>query len=81
MTITVNEIAAIFIINVNNKYLATSGIVNDGGRILDTSRRNTTNASKIEIHNVIFSPASAGRANTQIVTKLIRTHGMIRFTV
>jgi hypothetical protein len=67
--------------NVNNKYLATSGMVNDGGRIFDIRRRNTTSASKIEIQRVIFSPASAGRAKTQIVTKLIRTHGIMRFTV
>jgi len=32
-----------------------------GGRILETSSRNTMSASKMEIHMVIFSPASAGR--------------------
>ena len=32
-----------------------------GGRILETSSRNTMSANKMEIHMVIFSPASAGR--------------------
>lgn len=73
--------AIIFIINVNSKYLAIKGILNDGGRIFETSNKNTTNASKMDIHRVIFSPASAGNANTQTLTKLMSTHGMIRLTV
>jgi len=48
--------------NVNSRYLAISGMLLDvGGRILETSRRNTMSASRIEIHMVIFSPASDGR--------------------
>ena len=73
--------ATMFMMKVKSRYLAISGMVSDGGRILDTSSRNTTNASRTEIHSVIFSPASAGRANTHTLTKEINTHGMIRFTV
>ncbi len=48
--------------NVNKRYLAIKGITIDvGGKIFDISNRNTTSASKIEIDNVIFSPASVGK--------------------
>jgi hypothetical protein len=51
-----------FIINVNIKYLDINGITIDvGGKIFDTSKRNTTKASKIDIHKVIFSPSSVGK--------------------
>ena len=44
------------------RYLAISGILTEvGGSIFDTSSKNTIRASKMEIHMVIFSPASAGR--------------------
>lgn len=59
---TVMTIVTMFMMNVKSRYLAMSGIVMDvGGRILETSRRKTTSASRMEIHIVIFSPASAGR--------------------
>jgi len=59
---TVIRIVIMFMINVNNRYLAISGIFTEvGGRILETSNRNTIRASSMEIHMVIFSPASAGR--------------------
>ena len=52
----------IFIIKVNRRYLAINGITVDvGGKIFDMRRRNTTNARRIEIDKVIFSPASVGR--------------------
>jgi len=42
--------------------LAMSGRTRDvGGRILETSSRNTTSDSRIDIPRVTFSPASAGR--------------------
>jgi len=51
-----------FIINVKNRYFEMSGIVTDvGGRLLETSSKNTTRASKMEIHRVTFSCASAGK--------------------
>jgi hypothetical protein len=46
-------------------------------RINDTESK----ASKIEIHSVIFSPASAGNANTHILTNDINTQGIIKLTV
>jgi len=47
-----------FMMNVKSRYLAISGIVMDvGGRILETSSRKTTNASRIEIHVVIAAGA------------------------
>ena len=62
MMITVIRMVIMFMINVKRRYLAISGILTDvGGSILDTSNRNTMRASKMEIHIVIFSPASAGR--------------------
>jgi hypothetical protein len=51
-----------FMMNVKSRYLAIRGMLTDvGGRIFETSRRKTTSASSIEMHIVIFSPASAGR--------------------
>ncbi len=59
---TVQNIVMIFIINVNKRYLAINGITIDvGGKIFVISNKNTTSASKIEIDNVIFSPASVGK--------------------
>jgi len=46
----------------NGRYLAISGILLEvGGRILETSSRKTMRARRIEMHMVIFSPASDGR--------------------
>ena len=57
---TVMRMVTIFMMNVKSRYLAINGIVMlVGGRIFDTSSRNTTSANKIEMHIVIFSnPAS-----------------------
>ena len=53
---------SMFMMNVKSRYLAISGMLLEvGGRILETSNRNTMRASRIEIHMVIFSPASDGR--------------------
>lgn len=42
-----------------SKYFAIKGSTNEvGGRILETSKRNTTNESKIDIPSVTFSPVS-----------------------
>jgi len=50
------------VINVKRMNLATRGTFSEvGGRIFDTSSRNTISASKIEIDIMIFSLASAGR--------------------
>lgn len=57
ITITVANIDIQFIMNVNNKYLAINGSANDvGGNIFDTSNKNTTNANRIEMPSVTFSP-------------------------
>lgn len=62
MMTTVTNILTVFIINVKSKYLAMSGSTREvGGRIFDTSRRNTTSESKMLMPSVTFSPASAGR--------------------
>jgi len=62
MMMTVMSIVTMFMMKVKRRYLAMRGIVMDvGGRILETRRRKTTRASRIDIHMVIFSPASAGR--------------------
>lgn len=50
---TVTRILTVFIMNVNNKYLAINGNTSDvGGKIFDTNKRNTTSDSKILIPNV-----------------------------
>lgn len=66
---------------VKRRYCEINGIVNDGGRIFEISNKNTTNARRMDIHRVIFSPASAGKINTDNVTNEISTHGIIKFTV
>lgn len=46
----------VFMINVNSKYLAMSGNTSDvGGKIFDTSNRNTTSDSKILMPNVTYA--------------------------
>ena len=45
---TVTRIETVFIMNVNNRYLAMSGRTSDvGGKIFDTSRRNTTSERRM----------------------------------
>jgi len=45
---------------------ATSGTLSEvGGRIFDTSSRNTISANRIEIDIIIFSLASAGSSNVR----------------
>ena len=62
MITTVTRMDTVFMMNVNNRYLAMSGRTSDvGGRIFDTSKRNTTSDSRILIPRVTFSPASAGK--------------------
>lgn len=56
------RIVMIFMTKMSNKYLAISGIVDEvGGKILEMSKRNTTNASIMLMARIIFSLASAGR--------------------
>ena len=58
MMTTVTRMETVFMMNVNSRYLAMSGNTIDvGGRIFDTSRRNTTSDSRIEMPSVTFSPA------------------------
>ncbi|PAV83647.1 hypothetical protein WR25_21671 [Diploscapter pachys] len=58
--------------------LAMSGIVDDvGGRIFETSRRNTTMESSTDIVSVIFSVESVGKKNTATESNAITTVGMI----
>lgn len=53
MMMTVTRILTVFIMKVNSKYLAMSGSTSDvGGRIFDTSNKNTTSDSKMLIPNV-----------------------------
>lgn len=73
--------AIMVMMKLNRRYLAIRGIVNAGGNILEISKRNTTKASRMEIHMVIFSPPSPGSANVQTLAKEINTHGMIRLTM
>lgn len=57
MMITVTKIDIQFIMKVNKRYLAMRGSTNEvGGSILLTSKRNTTNDSRMEIPSVTFSP-------------------------
>lgn len=57
MIITVIRIVITFKTNVNNKYLAINGIVEEvGGRIFETNNKNTTIDRSTEIVKVIFSP-------------------------
>ena len=59
-----------------------SGIVDDvGGRIFETSRRNTTMESSTDIVSVIFSVESVGKKNTATESNAITTVGMISTTV
>ena len=45
---TVTRMETVFIMNVNNRYLAMSGRTSDvGGKIFDTSRRNTTSERRM----------------------------------
>lgn len=54
---TVTRIVITLRTNVNSRYLAINGIVEDvGGRIFDTRSKNTTMESRTDIVNVIFSP-------------------------
>lgn len=55
MMTTVTNIETVFMMKVNSKYLAISGRTKDvGGRIFDTSNRNTTNDRRILIPNVTY---------------------------
>jgi hypothetical protein len=68
--------------NSHQSYLAINGIVSEvGGRILETSNRNTTNASRMLMPRVIFSEHSAGKKKTAILKNAIKTVGMIKMIV
>lgn len=55
MMITVTKILTVFMMKVKSKYLAMSGNTREvGGRIFDTSSRNTTSDSKMLIPNVTY---------------------------
>jgi hypothetical protein len=59
---TVTRMETVFMMNVKSRYLAINGSTREvGGRIFDTSRRNTTSDRRMLIPSVTFSPASAGR--------------------
>jgi hypothetical protein len=80
--ITVDKISTTFRINVNNRYFAINGIVDEvGGRILETSNKNTTIDRRTEIVRVTFSVESAGKKKTLADRKAISIVGMIRTTV
>ena len=58
MMTTVTRMDTVFMMNVKSRYLAMSGNTIDvGGRIFDTSSKNTTSDSRILMPNVTFSPA------------------------
>ena len=62
MMITVTRMLTVFMMKVKSKYLAMRGNTREvGGKILETSSRNTTSDSRMEMPSVTFSPASAGR--------------------
>ena len=62
MMMTVTRILTVFMMKVNRRYLAMRGRTSEvGGRILETSKRNTTSERRILIPRVTFSPASAGK--------------------
>lgn len=53
MITTVTKIDTVFMMKVKSKYLAMSGRTSDvGGRIFETSNRNTTSDRRILIPNV-----------------------------
>lgn len=82
MMITVTKIVITLRTNVNSKYLAINGIVDEvGGRIFDTNNKKTTIDSKTDIVKVIFSPESVGKKNTAIDKNAINTVGIIKTTV
>ena len=62
ITNTVLAIVRTLVMKVKRINRATSGTVAEvGGRIFETSSRNTISASRIDIDIIIFSLASAGR--------------------
>ena len=56
MMITVTRMLTVFMMKVKSKYLAIRGNTREvGGKILETSSRNTTSESKIEIPSVTWN--------------------------
>jgi hypothetical protein len=51
-----------------------------GGIISNKKRKKNVNASKIEMHSVIFSPELDDNKKTRTVKNDIETHGIIRLT-
>ena len=60
ITTTVASMEMQFMRKVNRRYLAISGSTNEvGGKILETSSKNTTNDRRIEMPSVTFSPVES----------------------
>ena len=71
-----------FIRNVNIKYFEMSGILDDvDGRIFEMSNMKKTSATRIDVHNVIFSAASLGKQKRVIVKTDIINVGTIKLIV
>jgi len=69
MMMTVAKMEIQFMRKVKSKYLAIKGRTSEvGGRILDTSSRNTTNDSKIDMPRVTFSPAITKNERPEQIT-------------
>ena len=82
MMITVTRMVMTLSTNVSSRYFAIRGMVDEvGGRILETSSRNTTMERRTEMVSVIFSPESVGRKNTAIERNAMSTVGIISTTV
>lgn len=63
---TVTNIETVFMMKVKSKYLAINGSTSDvGGRIFDTSNKNTTSDSKILIPSVTYKQNKIGFLNTK----------------
>lgn len=55
MMTTVTRMETVFMTNVKSRYLAISGSTSEvGGRIFDTSSRNTTSESRMEMPRVTW---------------------------
>ena len=78
----VRKMESVTICIVNTKYLPNKGTTKlVGGIISRNGKKNSVNASRIEIHKVIFSPLLIDKQNTTIVRRPKLTHGIIKFIV
>ena len=70
------------IVMVKTRYFPSNGTTKDVGGIMSSkSIKNKVSASKIEIHNVIFSPEFVDNMNTKTVKNDMLTHGIITFII